>query len=848
VLGLVGIGLYGLGWTLIVPQRVSRNLLLLPLALLLISVLMLVRARRIRTATVVFLIGNWFTVTLLVATAGGTRSPAFGLYFLGIMSAVLFSGWRAATAYGVATLGASGMMVYLAHAGTIAPPFATSASAWLTQTAIMIFIALEARIIFRDIQRSLHDRQRSEERFRLISSVTSDYTFSADVDPDGRLQTYFLTGAFETITGYSNEEFIARGGWASIVHPDDRAIDEQDLSRLKQNQRLTTELRIIRKDGSICWVRVNAMPVWGEKQDRLIGINGGVRDITERKQAEQAILDLNQQLANRASHLAALNEIARDVSAISDLDTTLRRVLHKLQTILPLGVFYVALYEPATDTISFPIMYDSGAFWDQPPGSMSKSEIVAGVIRTGQPLLINRTPEALEHTTNIKSRVGDSSRVSASIMMAPLRVADRVIGVISVQSYTLNSYDDSDLDLLTGAGYQIAIAVENARLYDSLQSELAERQRLEDELQAYTNQLETLVAERTNALRLAKDELELVLNNTTNALAFADPRGDVIVANPAFRNTFAHPNERAIESVLWALADEQQIRRLADALVNTMYGAQAQRVEVRVIEPGGSGADIEISLIPVGVVEPDRRSGVLLSGHDITQLKELERFKSRFVADAVHDLATPISGLSARLYLLKRDPSRLDEHVRALENQAQHLRNLLEDLQTLNLIDRGQIGVQKAHADLNQLVQRVFDTYEPVALNKKQSLIFSPDSALPLLAIDSRLIERVLVNLVSNAVNYTAENRQIRVETAAEDGFAVITVTDQGIGIRPDDLPHIFERFYRSSDARRTLATGTGLGLPIAREIVEMHGGTLGVSSVEGEGSTFVVRLPLSAD
>lgn len=139
---------------------------------------------------------------------------------------------------------------------------------------------------YRQLRRSRAALVESEERYRLISSVATDYTFSSMVGPDGQLALQWVAGAFEKITGYSYEEYVARGGWPAMVHPDDVAQDARDMAVLRSNQNLRTELRTISKNGQIVWVEVFAHPVWDEKQNRLAGIYGAVRNITRRKQAE----------------------------------------------------------------------------------------------------------------------------------------------------------------------------------------------------------------------------------------------------------------------------------------------------------------------------------------------------------------------------------------------------------------------------------------------------------------------------------------------------------------------------------------------------------------------------------
>jgi len=126
----------------------------------------------------------------------------------------------------------------------------------------------------------------SEERYRLISEVISDYTFSTRINADGTLFHHWVAGAFEKITGYTYEEYVARGGWRAALHPDDVAQDERDMEAIRSNRPVVSELRTFKKGGQILWVRVYGHPVWDPVKNQLVGIYGAVQDITERKQAE----------------------------------------------------------------------------------------------------------------------------------------------------------------------------------------------------------------------------------------------------------------------------------------------------------------------------------------------------------------------------------------------------------------------------------------------------------------------------------------------------------------------------------------------------------------------------------
>ncbi|MEO8394466.1 MAG: ATP-binding protein, partial [Chloroflexota bacterium] len=398
-------------------------------------------------------------------------------------------------------------------------------------------------------------------------------------------------------------------------------------------------------------------------------------------------------------------------------------------------------------------------------------------------------------------------------------------------------WDNSIYPVLSATGALEAFAVYSRNMTES--------KHLQAELQRYAAQLEQMVEERTGQLRRAKEQIELILNNTSDALALSQANGDIQTLNPAFTAMFDEQTASAIEHILWAIPNGEQIATVSQALLNVIYDSKTKRVEAQIVAKDGKDRDIDLALIPVHAGDGAERPGILVSARDITHLKEIERFKARFVADAVHDLATPISGLGTRLYMLKRAPERLEEHIRALENQVDHLRNLLADLRTLSQLDYGNVALSLEICNLNVLVQRVFDTYEPVALQRRQSFQLIADPALPNLSLDSRQIERVLVNLVSNAIQYTPDERAITIRTFRDDGDVMVSVADHGMGIGAEDLPHIFDRFYRTTPARQTESDGTGLGLAIVKEIVELHGGRITVTSEPGSGSIFVVRLPI---
>jgi signal transduction histidine kinase len=227
-------------------------------------------------------------------------------------------------------------------------------------------------------------------------------------------------------------------------------------------------------------------------------------------------------------------------------------------------------------------------------------------------------------------------------------------------------------------------------------------------------------------------------------------------------------------------------------------------------------------------------------------LERTERLRRNMVADVAHELRTPLSNLKGYLEAISDGVVKPDEAtISSLTEEASSLSRLVEDLQELSLSDAGELKMIVQPEDISRLIKETIIALQPKAAAKNIELSADLPAVLPPVNIDSHRIKQVLNNLLDNALAHTGKEGQINVTAREQEGKIYVSVADTGEGIPPQDLPLIFERFYRVDKSRARATGGSGLGLTIAKRLVEAHGGTIEVKSIQGQGSTFTFSLPV---
>jgi signal transduction histidine kinase len=231
------------------------------------------------------------------------------------------------------------------------------------------------------------------------------------------------------------------------------------------------------------------------------------------------------------------------------------------------------------------------------------------------------------------------------------------------------------------------------------------------------------------------------------------------------------------------------------------------------------------------------------------KLDEVDRQRRDFVGNVSHELKTPLASiklLSESLLLQDNVEAKVyREFLIDINNEIDRLNNIVSDLLVLVNMDKKQLVLDYQPAYLNYLIEKVIEQLKPLADQKKIKIVFKEKNSIQT-KIDKGKIKQAIINIVHNGINYTQVGGQVTISLYREKEFAVIKVQDNGYGIAEENIPYVFDRFYRTDKARSRITGGTGLGLSIAKQIINLHHGFISLSSEVGKGSTFYVRLPLS--
>jgi len=356
------------------------------------------------------------------------------------------------------------------------------------------------------------------------------------------------------------------------------------------------------------------------------------------------------------------------------------------------------------------------------------------------------------------------------------------------------------------------------------------------------NQLARSLSELTIQEEMKTKQLLTVLNNTESGLALVDEKGYLHLVNRKFLSLFKKNKNDYIGYLYYDVIYNEEIQ-------NTVQEAflYEKNIKHSFTLPGDVGDRyIEVVSAPI-FNERKMLKGAVIVLYDITELKQVAMMRKDFVANVSHELKTPITsikGFAETLLDKKTTNEETENHfLNIIYEESSRLQFLVEDLLTLSTLEKDDFQLKKSNLYLSEIVTDMWPMVKLQAEKKNITLNLFMEKEY-ILTADGEKLKQILINLVGNAISYTPDEGEVTLTIDEIDQFIRFNVKDTGIGINQDDLPRLFERFYRVDKARSRNTGGTGLGLAIVKHIVEVHGGKINVESEINKGSSFTVCFP----
>jgi PAS domain S-box-containing protein len=467
-----------------------------------------------------------------------------------------------------------------------------------------------------------------------------------------------------------------------------------------------------------------------------------------------------------------------------------------------------------------------------------------------------------------------------TLLLVPMAAREEMIGLLVLAALQRpRTFSDEDRDICQTVTSQAAVAVANARLVQDIQ------------------QQQRALYRKSQELATESSKLDAILNNVADGLVVVDTGGSVILSNPVFRRMAGLPSDYPLRGR--PLAEHCHIPELHRFLAQAISSEGRVLTENLELEDGtvllASTTVIHFPPIENGLDEP--AIGVVVVLRDITREVELDRAKTDFITAVSHELRTPLTSILGFASLIQREIThriapnlssddvpqlsieRIQKNLHIIEQESERITRLITDMLDIAKIEAGQMKWRQDDTDLTEVIAQAVAATTSLAEEKELPVqVHVPDGGLPPVCGDRDRIVQVVTNLLANAIKFTERGKiEVRGWTVHADGkrleskgpvpaprrspraaqaalealgladgdWIVVSVTDTGVGIQPNDVPYVFEKYRQVGDVAVSPIKGTGLGLPISKEIVEHHGGHIWVESEQGKGSTFSFALPV---
>lgn len=372
-----------------------------------------------------------------------------------------------------------------------------------------------------------------------------------------------------------------------------------------------------------------------------------------------------------------------------------------------------------------------------------------------------------------------------------------------------------------------------------------EKKRLEEEAERLRREQEKSLHD----IATEKSKMMTIVNCMADGIVVIDRESQIVLKNPAAVRMLGIHGSNLVGEPLTQYIKDEVLNQLINEILTCKCSEHSVLSRELVV---GEQTSIHLRAHAC-VVKSDEGEmlGAVIVLEDISYLKELDRMKTNFVAMVSHELRAPLASIEQQLMVLRDgfigEVSEKQRHlIERIKERTDGLMTMIRNLLDLSKIETGQILYHKERTNLNELLRKTIELFSPQAATKKIALYLEEEEVLPQVEVDRSTMEVVFNNLVSNGINYTPPGGTITIRSSVEGDYIKIEVSDTGVGISPEDLPKVFDRFYRVRSEQTRHVVGTGLGLAVTKAIMEAHGGSIKVESELGKGTAFTVLLPLS--
>ncbi|MBN2393826.1 MAG: PAS domain S-box protein, partial [Anaerolineae bacterium] len=576
-------------------------------------------------------------------------------------------------------------------------------------------------------------------------------------------------------------------------------------------------------DGTPMWIEGDYVCLY-DSQGRITGHFGVQRDVTEQRRIVHTLED-------REHFLAALNDITQAALETSDLTAMLQILADRMGELFHADGCYLTLWDEARQQTVVGAAY--GAWRDRYRAVQldpDEPTVTASVLRAGHTLAI----EDVYDTPYLSSRIAELFP-DRSLLGLPLIAAERKLGAALIAYNDTHVFTPLEIARGEQVARQIALAVAKSRLYQ--------------DLQAYAGQLEERVRARTAELQAHYAQLDAILRSVDDAIFMTDPDRRILYVNPAFTEQTGYASMDILGKTVCSLGILGNFETLLPSIMPTLTQGKFWQGELLGRRKDGRLYDTALTITPVHD-EAELITGYVFTHRDISQAKDLERARNQFITNVSHQFRTPVTTLKLGVYLMQRaaQSEEQKQQLQMMETRINWLIQLIEDTLEISALDSGKGITTWESVSIPGVIEDVIQHYQDRASDAGLTLeITSTSPNLPSIKGDASRLAQALSEVVENAVAFTPAGGHVMITTqtsvADGDDWITVAVQDTGPGIAAEELPRVFERFFRGSLAESGHTAGTGLGLSIAQKIAEAHGGHITVESTIGQGSTFTLWL-----